>query len=462
MTQASIVPVLCALLLTACSEPESFSPKGRAIADLFMKLKEDGLFNGTVLAAVNGNVVYKGTHGNRSFNPDVPINPDDAFRIGSISKPFTAVAIHMLAERGQLGYDDALSKFFPDLPYDNVAIGNLLSHTSGLYDVYEEIEMREAFYAFYDRLDPPYTNKDYLEYMIAYRPELIGEPLERDGYSNTAYVLLALIVEQVSGQRFDVFLKQNIFDPIGMGRTGIISFLKEEKVPYIVSSYRDDPVNGIQPTPDPKIPRSMYGLTYGDDEMYTTVDDLLMFDTALREGKLLNPESLERMMQSPTLTDGRPAGYGQGLSVRNISGERYVTHTGSSYGFLSYWKHGTPDNENTIIVFSNVRSQRNTFQGVHTAINRIMRDEPYDQPRLSITYPLAEAIEREGPGMASEVFDRLSATGNYFTRISQLNALGRLYSRSEKNAEARVVYELVLRLNPENTIAHAALAEIGE
>ena len=371
---------LIAIFLMACGQPPADNPKVQAVTGLLTKLEDGDRFNGVVLIAKAGKVLYKGVHGYRSFNPPVPLNPDDAFRVGSISKPVTAVAIHMLAEKGKLGYDDALSKFFPELPYDNVTIGNLLSHTSGLYDIYEEKEMREAFYAFYNKIDPPYTNKDYLEYIIQYKPDLIGMPLEKDQYSNTAYVLLALIVEQVSKQRFDVFLREHIFEPSGMKNSGIYSLLDDKKANKIISSYRRDSVSGLQPTPDPNAPQSMYGLTYGDDEMYTTVYDLLAFDQALRAGKLLKPESLNRMMQPPILSDGEPARYGQGLAVHDSDGTRIVSHTGSAWSFLSYWRFGISEEKYTVIVFSNVRSQPNPFRAIYTAINKILAGETYDDP----------------------------------------------------------------------------------
>ncbi|MBT5873487.1 MAG: beta-lactamase family protein, partial [Candidatus Latescibacteria bacterium] len=363
-----------------CSQPTPLSPKAQKIADFMVKLEQDGLFNGAVLVAEKGEVIYRSLHGMRSFAPDKAFQQGDAFRIGSISKPFTAVAVHMLVEQGKLSYDDALSRFFPELPYNEVTIGNLLSHTSGLYDVYEEIEMREAFYTFYGKLTPPYTNKDYLAYMIEMKPELIGGPLELDRYTNTGYVLLGLIVEQLSEQRFDAFLKERIFDPSGMSRTGIVSLLDGSPPEYVVGSYRLDAVAGIQPTPDPNVPRSVYGLTYGDDEMYTTMDDLFAFDLALRSGRLLKPESLARMMAPPTLNNGRAARYGQGFNVRSIGGNRYVSHTGSTYSFLSYWQFGQKDSEPSVILFSNVRSQRNTFLGVYSALNKILADEPFDPP----------------------------------------------------------------------------------
>ena len=462
MFRTSIMPLFLLMFITACtpSESEPMSSRTQTIAELMKALEQEGLFNGVVLVAEKGEVIYKGAHGFRRYSPHEPLKTDDAFEVGSISKPFTAVAIHMLAERGQLGYDDPLTKFFPKLPYESVTIGNLLSHTSGLFDVYDEIEMRKAFRAYYNKIDPPYTNKDYLAYLEKYRPDLIGKPLEKHQYSNTAYVLLALIVERVSGQRFDDFLREHIFDPVGMSRTGVYSLLEDKNVPYLVNGYRHDPLDGILHQSDTNPPPSMYGLTYGDDELFTTVDDLLAFDRALVSGKLLKPESHRRMMQAPTLTNGRTALYGQGFAVSNIGGVRYVSHTGSTTGFWAYFKSGATDNDHTVIVFTNVLTRRNTFRAVYTAINKIMRGQPYDMPRASIIYPLAEAIEKDGPGTVSEAFDRLNESGRYLVLIGHLNGLGTLYNQKGKTAEARAVYELSLRLDPGNASAKEAIGKL--
>jgi hypothetical protein len=110
------------------------------------------------------------------------------------------------------------------------------------------------------------------------------------------------------------------------------------------------------------------------------VYDLLAFDQALRAGKLLKPESLNRMMQPPILSDGEPARYGQGLAVHDSDGTRIVSHTGSAWSFLSYWRFGISEEKYTVIVFSNVRSQPNPFRAIYTAINKILAGETYDDP----------------------------------------------------------------------------------
>jgi CubicO group peptidase (beta-lactamase class C family) len=131
------------------------------------------------------------------------LDVESGFELASVSKTFTAVAIHQLVEGGKLDYEDALPKFLPDLPYSAVTIRGLLSHTSGLFDVYERDDLRAEFYEFYGKTDPPYSNKDYLAFLEEFKPDLDNEPFVEDRYSNTGFVLLALIVEEVSGEEFE-------------------------------------------------------------------------------------------------------------------------------------------------------------------------------------------------------------------------------------------------------------------
>lgn len=368
---------LAVYAVTGCGSSESHltSERIEEIAGLLDSLARDGSFNGVVLIADGGEVVHHEAYGFADFERREPLRADAAFEVGSISKTFTAVAIHLLAARGALSLDDPLTKFFPALPYESVTVGGLLSHTSGLFDVYENVEMRNQFYAFYDGTEP-YTNKDYLAYLEEYQPPLLGGPNEQFRYSNTGYVLLALIVERVSGQRFDEFLRREIFEPAGMRHTLVYSFLEDGNAAGLVTGYRREdggtlvPVTGLNAAP------SFFGLTYGDDEVVTTARDLLAYDRALRTGRLLSPETLERILTPPTLTDGTTGRYGQGFAVSTEEGVRYISHGGSTAGFLAYCKFSAPDNDNTIVVLTNVITPGSAFRELHQAIRRILRGEP--------------------------------------------------------------------------------------
>ncbi len=371
--------LLLLLMFAACTNtPEQLSVKTTELNKLFAPLEKDEAFNGVVLVADKGKVIFKKAIGFSSFEKAERLTHQSAFRIASISKTITAVAVHILVERGMLSLDNPITQFFPKLPYNTVTIRGLLSHTSGLFGVYGDTELREQFFAFYNKTEPGYTNKDYLAFLEKYKPPLIGNPGEKYKYSNTGYVLLSLVVEKVSGQEFDEFLKQNIFEPAGMDHAVVFSKLKDKRVPGMAGGYRYDPDKGIIPDPDPNAPPRIHGSTYGCDAIVCTAGDLLAFDQALHAGKLLKLETVDKVLTPQTLNDGTVSGYVLGFRVEDKNGIRYVSHGGGTSGFSSYCKFSRPENDNTVILFTNVTSEGSTFRAIHEAINKIMLGLQYE------------------------------------------------------------------------------------
>ncbi|HKR21825.1 MAG TPA: serine hydrolase domain-containing protein, partial [Pyrinomonadaceae bacterium] len=152
-------------------------------------------FNGNVLVAENGRVVYQRSMGFADLRLRRILTSESVFNIASISKQFTAAAIMLCRERGLLSLDDPLSKYFPELPYDGIHLRQMLTHTSGLP------EQNELMYKYWDS-ETPVTNRDVLEHLIKYKPPIAFKPGESFKYCNTNYSLLASIVEKVSGQTF--------------------------------------------------------------------------------------------------------------------------------------------------------------------------------------------------------------------------------------------------------------------
>lgn len=340
-------------------------------------------FNGVVLVAVGERVVFKEAFGLANVKANELADVGTAYEVGSVSKPFTATAILMLEERGELSLTDPLTKYFPKLPYDtygDVTLERMLSHTSGLYDVCCQPELRPGFDAFYGKSDPPYSNGDYLAFIEKETPSLLAPPGEMYRYSNLAYVLLALIVEQVSGVEFDAFLNENIFDPVGLERTYVLS-----KMPGSTAKAIDNFAVGYRrrdngelvvdaPVPTPERP-SVFAATYGDDEVVSTVDDLFAFGQALFKGELLEPETLERVRTPARLASGEPAAYGLGFGiVEGPDGRTIVLHTGSTNGFLAMCTFPTQENDTTVILLSNVVGDG--FAELRTAVFDIVWSTP--------------------------------------------------------------------------------------
>lgn len=314
-------------------------------------------FNGVVLVAEGEQVVFEEAFGFRDFETKEPANVGTAYEVGSVSKPFTATAILTLEERGELGLTDPLTKYFPKLPYPEVTLERMLSHTSGLYDVCCQPELRPRFDAFYGKSDPPYTNRDYLAFIRKETPELLAPPGQKYQYSNTAYVLLALIVEQVSGVAFDEFLKNNIFEPVGLERTYVLSLMEDPAIPNLAVGYErteDGEIVVDVPVPTPERP-SVFAASYGDDEIVSTAADLFDFGRALRTGKLLSESTLERAWTPARLSSGEPSRYGLGFRIdERGDGTVVVYHTGSTNGFLATCTFPTEDNDTSVILLTNV------------------------------------------------------------------------------------------------------------
>ncbi len=320
-------------------------------------------FSGVVLVAEGERVVFKEAFGFKNFDAKEPADVGTAYEVGSVSKPFTATAILLLEERGELSLSDPLTKYFPKLPYAEVTLERMLSHTSGLYDVCCQPELRPHFDAFYGKSDPPYSNRDYLAFIEKETPALLVAPGTMYRYSNLAYVLLALIVEQVSGLDFDAFLKANIFEPVGLERTYVLSKMPGNTARaakaianFAVGYRKSDDGELVVDVPVPTLERpSVFAATYGDDEVVSTVDNLFAFGRALAKGELLEPETLERVRTPARLSSGDTASYGLGFRIEKGPDARtIVLHTGSTNGFLATCTFPTEENDTTVILLTNV------------------------------------------------------------------------------------------------------------
>lgn len=191
--------------------------------EAFVKaMDEQGIATGNLLVYKDGEVIFRSAHGLRSIDPLDSLDLNSQFRLASVSKQFTGMAIMKLKEKGKIDYDQKVNSILSDFPYDNITVRHLLHHTSGLTD-YERI-IADHF----DREDPNKQyilgNNEILDVFYRVDPDLDFQPGERWEYSNTGYLVLATIVETVSGQHFRDFLKEQIFDPVGMTNTTLYQY----------------------------------------------------------------------------------------------------------------------------------------------------------------------------------------------------------------------------------------------
>jgi CubicO group peptidase (beta-lactamase class C family) len=280
-----------------------------------------------------GKVVGQGAVGWADVKNRIPITTHTVFDLASCSKQFTAMAVMILAERGKLSFEDDARKFLPELAERDppVRVADLLHMTSGLPD-YEKI---------LDHLEDK-TNTDVLN-AVARRPLLFPVGTKYN-YCDTNYVLLALIVERVSGRSYAQFLKQEIFDPAGMKQAVVL-----ERPGQPIADRAEGYARGKDGI---RISREDTR-TYGDGQVMTSAEDLANWDRALRENRLVGHEMLARAFTSGKLTDGKPCGYGFGWVVPQREGSHCVEHAGGWNGTSTYIFRNL-DSGLTVIVLSNL------------------------------------------------------------------------------------------------------------
>ena len=297
-------------------------------------------FNGVVLVAENGKVIYKGANGYADFKNKVKLTTNSVFNLASVSKQFTAMAIMILAERKKLNYQDNINKYLPGLPYTNITILNLLQHTSGLPDYLDLAEEN------WDS-EKTITNKDVLDLFKQYKPKVEFKSATKYEYSNTGYAFLASIVESASGQNFEKFIQENIFNPLKMTNSYVYN-------PKTAASRKSPRAYGYSKK------FKLDDITYldgvvGDGGIYSNVDDLFKWDQALYTEKLVKLATLKKAFEQGKLNNGEDFDYGFGWEVID---ENTVYHSGVWAGFrtsISRYR----DSKDTVIILTN-NSNENT------------------------------------------------------------------------------------------------------
>lgn len=303
------------------------------------------------LVAKNGLMIYRKAFGLADLELNVPMKPEMVFRIGSITKQFTAIAILQLMEQGKLSLQDEITKYIPDYPMQghSITIEHLLTHTSGIKS---------------------YTNVP--EFQVMMRTDLTPEeiiekikplPMEfapgtRWNYNNSGYIILGCIIEKVTGKTYAEYLQENFFTPLGM--TG--------------SYYGDDTriiknrASGYQPGEGGIVNADYLSMTlpYAAGSIMSTVDDLYKWNRALHSYKLVKKETLDMAHTPYKLSDGMSTGYGYGWSLGELQGSSTIEHGGGINGYLSYAVY-LPDEDVFVALLSNSNGQAPEFSSLSMA-----------------------------------------------------------------------------------------------
>jgi CubicO group peptidase (beta-lactamase class C family) len=288
-------------------------------------------FMGSVLVARGGEVLFSKGYGFANAEWDIPNSPSTKFRLGSLTKQFTAACILILEERGKLKTSDPVKKYLPDAPpaWDKITIYNLLTHTSGIPEFtaqpdYETIKLSPS--------SPRQTYDRLRDKSLAFQPG------ERFSYSNSNYLLLGFLIEEISGDSYEKFLQHNVLTPLGLRDTGYDS---RALLPRRASGYSRS--GGELVNADyihMSIPQAAGAL-------YSTTEDLLRWEQGLFGGKLLSAASLKKM------TTPFKATYACGLGVRTINGHKIISHDGGIEGFETFLAY-YPEDRLTVVVLANL------------------------------------------------------------------------------------------------------------
>jgi len=317
------------LLLSFVAVAQDAAQKADELVNAYMKL---GGFSGSVLVSQNGKKILSKGYGMANYELDVPNKPDTKFRIGSVTKQFTATAVMQLAERGALKLEDPLSKYVPEYPKDvadKITIHHLLTHTSGIFNYTRDPEFFKNM-----RVKMSLT-----ELIAKFKDKPLDfEPGTKFNYSNSGYILLTVIVEKASGKPYEQFLKENIFQPLGMNNTGYDytePILKNRAAGY---GYEGG-----------KIKNADYldmSLPAGAGALYSTTEDLYLWDRALYTEKLVKKATMDKIFT----TDKN--NYAYGWIVDEQFKHKRITHNGGINGFNSHIARFVNDDV-CIVVLSN-------------------------------------------------------------------------------------------------------------
>ena len=315
---------------------------------------------GASIAILQNNRLFKHSYGLRDLKTTEKITSKTNFNIGSLTKQFTAMAILQLAARKKLSLQDHLDKFFPELTKkiaETVNVQQLLTHSSGIIDHYDYVDTKQIRHAHDADVLNGIKNIDSSYFT----------PGSNYRYSNTAFCLLALIIERLSGMPYATYLKKNIFEPLGMTNTSVWS--ENEAIRYVATGYEYEKLTGSfqRSCADENI----FFSTEGDGGIYTSIDDYLKWMRALQSGKIFSATSvkLARSPQFP-INKEKHLSYGYGWFVDKSSVPSKIYHSGTNGGFRTY-SFTIPDERYMIVVFSN-RTGIDLEQLV-SEINKILR-----------------------------------------------------------------------------------------
>ena len=434
--------ILALFLISALIISVNAQDKSQKIDELVNKYHEYGQFSGSVLVSEGGNVIYKKGIGYANAEWNIPNEPDTKFRLGSITKQFTSMLIMQLVEKGKINLEGKLSDY---LPYyrkdigDKVTIHHLLTHTSGIPS-YTELPGFTK-----DEVRNPYTVKQVIEKFCS--GDLEFEPGTEWKYDNSGYFILGAVIEEVTGKPYEAVLEENILNPLGMNSTGYDH--SEKIIEKRASGYHKAGLEIIN------APYMDMSLPYAAGSLYSTVEDLYIWDRALYTDKLVSSESKGKMF-TPCMNN---YGYGWSIREKEFGGEnkKVISHSGGIFGFTTLILRYT-DDKNLIVLLCNVLP--GAIDQLSKGIANILYDQPYDMPKKSLAEILMKTTIEKGIETAVEDFNiKKENKSEYIIVEDEMNILGYQFLQRGKTKEAIEVFILNTESFPQSFNTWDSFAE---
>ncbi len=392
ITLRALLLSLSLILFLFCGQLSAQFSHQAAVDSIFSEWDSDDSPGCALGIIQDGELVYARGYGMANLEYDIPNSSESVFRIGSTSKQFTAACIVLLSQEGKLSLDDPLSKFFPDFPAyaDTITVLNLLNHTSGVRD-YLQLSYLKGLVG-----DAWYSDDDVMTWLVN-QTDLNFRPGAEYIYSNSGYWLLGQIVEVASGQNMADYAQEKIFGPLEMDNT---HFHNDHN--RIVKNR----ASGYAPKEDGGYEISMTTLDMiGDGGIFTSIDDILIWDNAFYSSDVLNQDFWETMTTKGVLNNGEEIDYATGLIISEYKGLNVVSHGGAFVGFRAELMR-FPDEKTSIAIFAN-RADANPSRKARQVADVLFADkleEPSSDP---------EAEEEEKIGTGDPEYTTAQIEGSY-------------------------------------------------
>jgi CubicO group peptidase (beta-lactamase class C family) len=420
----------------------------------FSALSNNQEFNGNVLIAEKGKIIYQKSYGYADWDIKRLNTNKSVFPIMSITKTFTATAILQLQENGKLKVTDFVSIYLPEFPYSTITITHLLSHTSGLppcQSLFDSLRLVQP-----NRI---FTNADILPRYAAVKPPLLYQPGENGNYDNVNFIFLAILIEKVSGVSYHDYIQKNVLNPAGMTYTifPMVNFchytLAEKKNLSQLFYYLHIYSITLENADTSLMERFWHNYNFmGFGEILSSTEDLFRYDQALYNGKLLNQRTLNEAFKPVSLNNGddNPVGNGLGWNIqKDTTLGKIVLHGGGGMGLSAVLMRNISKHQ-TVIIIDNNHGQDGLFvNGMARDAIKILNEQNINPMGKSIAREYGKTLVNIGILQAAEILKKLkNDTTNYELSEEEFNNLGYDLLKNNKIAEAIETFKINTQLFP--------------